>query len=158
MQTGASDEDFMRLALVEAKAAGAQGEVPIGAIVVRDGEVVAVGSNLRETWRDPTAHAELIALQAASRRLGTWRLTECDLYVTLEPCPMCAGSIMLARIRRLVYGADDRKGGAVTSKLSLLEPGLWNHTPNITSGVLAEDCANILKEFFKAVRERRTNL
>ncbi|EPZ53230.1 hypothetical protein N007_00330 [Alicyclobacillus acidoterrestris ATCC 49025] len=158
MEMYRTDDDFMRLALAQAQVARAQQEVPIGAIVVWNGEVVGEGYNLRETWRDPTAHAELIAIQSASRRLGAWRLTECDLYVTLEPCPMCAGAIMLSRIRRLIYGADDPKGGAVTSKLPLLEPGLWNHAPIITSGVLGQDCANILREFFKGMRERRKNL
>lgn len=148
------DETWMREALAEAKRSQELGEVPIGAVVVLDGEVIARSGNYRESWRDPTAHAELIALQEASRRLGSWRLTACDLYVTLEPCPMCAGAVMLSRVRRLVYGAVDAKGGAVTSKLSLLEPGLWNHTPNITSGILADECASILKDFFQSIRKR----
>lgn len=151
-----SDEDWMHMAIQEAAQAWRLGEVPIGAIVVHDGDVVSVGHNLRETWRDPTAHAELIALQAASRRLGSWRLTQCDLYVTLEPCPMCAGAIMLSRIRRLIFGAVDTKGGAVVSKTTLLEAGLWNHHPEIASGVLAEECTTILKEFFKSIRDART--
>lgn len=154
-ETREMDEYWMQIAIDEAKRAERDGEVPIGAIVVCEGRLVAAGFNRRETWRDPTAHAELIALQEASRRLGTWRLTACDLYVTLEPCPMCAGAIMLSRIRRLVYGAVDAKGGAVESKSSLLSPGLWNHTPNITSGVLADECANMLKDFFKRIRTTR---
>lgn len=151
-----SDEYWMGEALSEANRARALGEVPIGAILVSGQTVLARAHNLRETWRDPTAHAELLVLQAASRRLGSWRLTECDLYVTLEPCPMCAGAIMLSRVRRLVFGATDEKGGAVVSKTAVLQPGLWNHHPDITSGVMADECANILKEFFKSVREMRS--
>ncbi|WAH39094.1 tRNA adenosine(34) deaminase TadA [Alicyclobacillus dauci] len=155
MMLDSLDETWMTQALKQARLAGERGEVPIGAVIVRNGEIVATGSNWRETWRDPTAHAELVAIQEASRRLGTWRLTECDLYVTLEPCPMCAGTIMLSRIRRLVFGALDAKGGAIVSKVSLLQPGIWNHTPNITSGVLADECASILKDFFQGLRATR---
>lgn len=146
--------DFMRLALREAAQAAEIGEVPIGAVVVYQGEVIAKAHNYRETWRDPTAHAELIAIQEASRRLGGWRLQECDLYVTLEPCPMCAGAVMLARIRHLYYGAVDAKGGAVESKVALLEPNLWNHHPNITGGILADECGMILKDFFRGLRTK----
>lgn len=135
-----------------AKLAAELGEVPIGAIVVRDDTVVGRGFNRREIWRDGTAHAEIIALREASRRLGGWRLTECDLYVTLEPCPMCAGAIVLSRVRHVIYGATDPKGGAMESKIRLCEPGLWNHTPQITSGVLRDECANILRDFFRALR------
>lgn len=142
----------MRLALDEAKRAGEKGEVPIGAVVVCDDEVIARAHNWRETWADPTAHAELIAIQEASRRLGGWRLSDCDLYVTLEPCPMCAGAIMLARIRRLYYGATDAKGGAVISKLQVLQPELWNHHPEVTGGILADECGMILKDFFQELR------
>ncbi|MFD1673570.1 tRNA adenosine(34) deaminase TadA [Alicyclobacillus fodiniaquatilis] len=149
-----TDEHWMRLALDEARKAAARGEVPIGAVVVRNGEVVGAGHNLRETWRDPTAHAELIALQAASRRLGAWRLTDCDIYVTLEPCPMCSGAIMLSRVRRLIFGATDVKGGAVISKIPLLEPGRWNHTPEIHAGVLTDECAYLLKDFFQNMRKQ----
>ncbi|WP_245632842.1 tRNA adenosine(34) deaminase TadA [Alicyclobacillus kakegawensis] len=146
------DEHYMSLALEAARRAAERGEVPIGAVIVQGGEVVATAHNWRETWADPTAHAELLALRAASRRLGTWRLAECDLYVTLEPCPMCAGAVMLARVRRLVYGAADAKGGAVQSKLSVLQPGLWNHQPEISAGILAEECGMILKDFFQGLR------
>ncbi len=144
----------MALALAQAREAQALGEVPIGAVVVRQDEVVAAAHNLRETWADPTAHAEVLALRAASRRLGTWRLAECDLYVTLEPCLMCAGAMMLARVRRLVYGASDAKGGAIESKLAVLQPGLWNHHPEISSGILAGECGMILKDFFRRLRDR----
>ncbi|WP_273368324.1 tRNA adenosine(34) deaminase TadA [Alicyclobacillus herbarius] len=152
--TESRDEHFMALALAQAREAQALGEVPIGAVVVRQDEVVAAAHNLRETWADPTAHAEVLALRAASRRLGTWRLAECDLYVTLEPCPMCAGAMMLARVRRLVYGASDAKGGAIESKLAVLQPGLWNHHPEISSGILAGECGMILKDFFRRLRDR----
>ncbi|WP_026962234.1 tRNA adenosine(34) deaminase TadA [Alicyclobacillus herbarius] len=152
--TESRDEHFMALALAQAREAQALGEVPIGAVVVRQDEVVAAAHNLRETWADPTAHAEVLALRAASRRLGTWRLAECDLYVTLEPCLMCAGAMMLARVRRLVYGASDAKGGAIESKLAVLQPGLWNHHPEISSGILAGECGMILKDFFRRLRDR----
>lgn len=146
--------EYMQLALREAEKAATLGEVPIGAVVVRDGVVVAKAHNWRETWRDGTAHAELIALREASRKLGGWRLSDCDLYVTLEPCPMCAGAIMLSRIQHLIYGARDAKGGAVESKAKILEPELWNHQPQITSGILTEECGMILKEFFKGLRNK----
>jgi len=146
------DQEFMALALQEAKRAAAAGEVPIGAVVVMNGQVIASAHNLRETMRDPTAHAEILAIAQASRRMGGWRLDNCDLYVTLEPCPMCAGAVMLARIRRLVYGTTDAKGGAVTSNVQLLQPGLWNHHPDITGGVLETECGMILKDFFQGLR------
>lgn len=149
-------EKFMNMALEQAKKAFELGEVPIGAVVVYNHEVIARAHNWRETWRDPTAHAELIALQEASRRLGSWRLSECDLYVTLEPCPMCSGAVMLARIRNLVYGAMDLKGGAVESKVQLLQPHLWNHQPTITGGILADECGMILKDFFRSLRAQNT--
>ncbi|QQE81092.1 tRNA adenosine(34) deaminase TadA [Alicyclobacillus sp. SO9] len=148
------DEDYMRLALEQAEQAAVLGEVPIGAVVIKDGAVVGSGHNWRETWRDPTAHAELVALQAASRRLGGWRLEGCDLYVTLEPCPMCTGAVMQSRIRRLVYGSADSKGGAVVSKVELLKTGLWNHNPEITGGILADECGMILKDFFRGLRNK----
>uniref|UniRef100_UPI001F0094DE tRNA adenosine(34) deaminase TadA n=1 Tax=Alicyclobacillus tolerans TaxID=90970 RepID=UPI001F0094DE len=146
----------MRMALAQARLAASQGEVPIGAVVVYNGQVVSAAHNQRETWKDPTAHAEIIAISEASRRLGGWRLTECDLYVTLEPCPMCAGAIMLSRIQHLVYGASDAKGGAVESKTELLKSGLWNHQPKITAGILADECGMILKDFFRAIRALET--
>ncbi|GGJ11683.1 hypothetical protein GCM10010885_21200 [Alicyclobacillus cellulosilyticus] len=150
---GLDDAAYMALALAEARKAAALGEVPIGAVAVHRGEVIARAHNLRETWRDPTAHAEVLCLQEASRRLYGWRLADVDLYVTLEPCLMCAGAIVLARIRRLVYGAPDPKGGAVSSRAQVLVPGLWNHHPEITTGVLADECGMILKDFFRRVRK-----
>lgn len=149
-------ERWMREALEFARVAQEHGEVPIGAVVVHGGQVIAGAHNWRETWRDGTAHAELIAIREASRKLGAWRLQDCDLYVTLEPCPMCAGAIMLSRIRHLYYGATDRKGGAIESKVSLLSPGLWNHHPEITGGVLAEECGMILQAFFQRLRANQS--
>ncbi|MBX5436203.1 MAG: nucleoside deaminase [Alicyclobacillaceae bacterium] len=146
------DERWMQEALRQAEQASRWGEVPVGAVVVRDGELVAAAHNWRETWRDPTAHAELVALREASRRLGTWRLADCDLFVTLEPCLMCAGAAMLARVRRIAFGAPDPKGGALISKLQALEAGRWNHHPIIAGGILADECGMILKEFFRGLR------
>jgi len=151
----AADEWFMRRALELAEEAARWGEVPVGAVVVENGRIVGEGFNRRETWRDGTAHAEMLAIEEASRRLGGWRLTNCVLYVTLEPCPMCAGAIVLSRVQRVVYGATDAKGGAVASKVRLLEPGLWNHAPQITSGILADDCAKLLTDFFRKRRLKR---
>lgn len=147
-----SHEQFMREAIKEANKALQWGEVPIGAVVVCDGKVVARGHNMRETWKDPTAHAEIIALREASRLLGGWRLTGCSLYVTLEPCPMCAGASLLSRVDEVIYGAKETKFGAVGSIVNLLETDQFNHQPQVTSGILEEDCGMILKEFF---RERR---
>ncbi|WP_367305868.1 tRNA adenosine(34) deaminase TadA [Alicyclobacillus acidocaldarius] len=155
MMEQAADERFMRRALELAEEAARWGEVPVGAVVVENGRIVGEGFNRRETWRDGTAHAEMLAIEEASRRLGGWRLTNCVLYVTLEPCPMCAGAIVLSRLQRLVYGATDAKGGAVASKVQLLEPGLWNHAPQITSGILADDCAKLLTDFFRERRPKR---
>lgn len=148
-----SPEDYMRIALAEADKAAEYREVPIGAVVVHsDGTILAAAHNWRETWHNPTAHAEVIALSEASRRLGSWRLDTCDLYVTLEPCPMCAGALMLSRIRHLYYGAMDPKGGAIASKIELLKPGLWNHQPAITGGILQDECGMILQDFFRKLR------
>lgn len=142
---------YMRLALAQAKRAAARGEVPIGAVVVRDGAVVARGANRPVAANDPTAHAEIVALRRAARRAGNYRLTDCDLYVTVEPCAMCLGAILQARIRRLVYGADDPKAGAVRSIVRFpIEK--TNHRLEIESGVLAEEAADLLRSFF---RERR---
>lgn len=150
-------ERFMREALAEARIAASLGEVPIGAVIVRDGEVIARGHNMRETWKDPTAHAEHIAIREAARVLGGWRLTGCQLYVTLEPCPMCAGTILLSRVDHVFIGAMDAKGGAVGSKVNLVESDAWNHRPEVTTGVLAVECGTILKEFFQGLRKKRKN-
>ncbi len=144
----------MQAALDEAAAARAKGEVPIGAVLVREGEIVGRGHNLRESEADPLAHAELIAIREASRKLGAWRLTGTTLYVTLEPCFMCAGAIILARIDRVVYGCRDPKAGAFGSLANLNEFPL-NHKVSITEGVLQEPCSHALRTFFRELRERR---
>ncbi len=148
------DRDFMRLAMREAERAASLGEVPVGAVIVRRGEVIASGFNRREAWQDPTAHAELIALRRASEALGAWRLEGCSLFVTLEPCPMCAGAILNARIPRVVYGAQDLKAGAVRSVFAMLEDPRLNHRVQIDT-TLADACQHQLSEFFLAIREGR---
>jgi tRNA(adenine34) deaminase len=151
----ARDRAIMRRALELAREATNLGEVPVGAIVVRSGRIIAQAYNLRETLHDPTAHAERLALTWAGRALGSWRLDECVLYVTLEPCAMCAGAIVLSRIARLVYGATDPKAGACESLYRLASDPRLNHRPSITAGVLAADCGEILKEFFQERRRFR---
>jgi tRNA(adenine34) deaminase len=146
------DEYFMRLALREAQAAAAHDDVPIGAVVVHDGEVIASGHNERELRQDPTAHAELLALREASRVLGSWRLLETVLYVTLEPCAMCAGAIVLARVPRVVYGTTDPKAGAAGSVLDVLAEPRLNHRPIVAGGLLAAECAALLVDFFGSRR------
>ena len=148
-----SDEIWMEDALREAQRALANGEVPVGAVVVHDGRVIGRGSNCPITSSDPTAHAEILALRAAGAVIGNYRLLDCDLYVTVEPCPMCAGAITHARIRRLIYGAEDAKAGAVHSMLQVLNHPKLNHQVEVTSGVLAARCMDLLQTFF---RERRT--
>jgi len=143
---------FMDLALKAAEKAGNSGEVPIGCVIVRDGKVVAAASNRTLTDRDPTAHAEILAIRDAARKLGSERLTDCDLYVTLEPCTMCAGAISFARIRRLYYGAADPKGGAVESGVRFFASSTCHHVPEIYSAVGDNEAAALLKEFFKARR------
>jgi tRNA(adenine34) deaminase len=148
-----TDEDYMRLALKEARKALLLEEVPVGAVVVCNNEVVGSGYNLRERNNDPTAHAEIIALRDAASNLGSWRLDECQLYVTVEPCPMCAGAIVQARIKRLVYGASDPKAGAVESLYSITNDKRLNHQlSEIKSGVLLEECRDLMKKFFSRLR------
>jgi tRNA(adenine34) deaminase len=147
-----TDPEPMRLAIDLAKEAKALGEVPVGAVVVHEGKVIAKAFNLRETLEDPTAHAERIALTLAGRALGTWRLDGCSLYVTLEPCAMCAGAIVLSRIQRLVYGAVDPKAGACESLFRIVSDPRLNHRPDVQRGMLAEECGELLRTFF---RERR---
>lgn len=151
------DEDvvYMTLALEQAREAAAEGEVPIGAVLVCDGAVVAHGRNAREGAADPTAHAEMIAIREGAERLGRWRLSGCTLYVTLEPCPMCAGALVNARIDRLVYGAADPKAGATGTLYDLSADDRLNHRFEVRGGVLAEECGQILKEFFQDLRGRR---
>jgi tRNA(adenine34) deaminase len=147
-----STEGYMRQALAAAERAAACGEVPVGAIIVVGDEVVAVAHNERETLNDPTAHAEIVALRRASAALGGWRLTGADLYVTMEPCPMCAGAMVNARLRRLVYGCDDPKAGAVKTLYKLLDDARLNHRVEVVPNVLAGECGQILKSFFSRLR------
>ena len=146
------DERFMFEALSEAEAAAAAGEVPVGAVVVREGEIIARTHNLVETMKSSSAHAEMLALDAAERYLGAKWLTGCTLYVTLEPCSMCAGAMVLARIQRLVFGASDPKAGACGSVSNIACDSRLNHRIEITSGVLEEECSRMLKDFFRAKR------
>ncbi|MFO8013123.1 MAG: tRNA adenosine(34) deaminase TadA [Phycisphaerae bacterium] len=150
----ADDARWMRDALRLAEAAREADEVPVGCVIVHDGRVIARAHNQRETLRDPTAHAEMIAITQAADALDSWRLDGCTLYVTLEPCAMCAGAMVLARIDRLVYGADDPKAGAVASVFRLLDEPRLNHRVRLTGGVLAEACGEILTAFFQAKRGR----
>jgi tRNA(adenine34) deaminase len=142
------DEYFMRLALREAERALEHEDVPIGAVVVREGEVIGVGRNERELRQDPTAHAEIIALREAAAAVGSWRVLDAVLYVTLEPCAMCAGAIVLARVPRVVYGTTDPKAGAAGSVLDVLAEPRLNHRPEVAGGLLAPECAELLTEFF----------
>lgn len=146
------DQDFIREALAEAKKAALLGEVPVGAVIVCDGKITARAHNLKETTGDPTAHAELIALREAAKKTKSWRLTNATLYTTLEPCPMCAGAMVLARVKRLVFGARDPKSGSAGSIMNLVQDDRLNHSLEVMSGILETECGNILKEFF---RERR---
>jgi tRNA(adenine34) deaminase len=150
----AADEGFMRLALEQAAGAAAIGEVPIGAVIVCDGAVVATGSNRREIDADPTAHAELMAVREAASALGRWRLEGCTVYVTLEPCPMCAGALHAARVDRCVYGAVDPKAGALGTLYDIASDVRLNHRYEVTAGVLAEESSALLKEFFAVLRAR----
>lgn len=147
------DECWMRRALELARAAEEQGEVPVGAVLVRDGEVLAEGCNGPIASSDPTSHAEIVAIRGAARRLSNYRLPGTTMYVTLEPCPMCAGAVLNARIERLVFGAYDDKSGAAGTVVDLLAPGLFNHTCRVTGGVLRTDCARLLSAFFQSRRD-----
>jgi tRNA(adenine34) deaminase len=153
----ASDDHFMREALrLAAKAAG-QDEVPIGAVIVHDGRIIARAWNQVETLKDATAHAEMLALTQAESAMDDWRLTDCDLYVTKEPCPMCAGAIVHCRVRRIIFGCPDVKGGAAGGFWNLVQAPNLNHRCEITSGVLGDECVSILKSFFAEARARRQN-
>lgn len=148
-----NDQDFMRFALLEAEKAALIGEVPVGAVIVKDGKVIASGHNQPISGHDPTAHAEVMALREAGQVLGNYRLPECDLYVTLEPCAMCIGAMIHARIRRVIFGAHDPKTGAAGSVINLFEEKTLNHHATVTGGVLAPDCARLLKTFFAMRRK-----
>lgn len=147
------DTILMRAALDEAIQAFDAGEVPVGAVVVHEGRIIGRGHNLRETLNDPTAHAEVIALTAAAASLESWRLDECTLYVTLEPCPMCAGALVNGRVARLVYGAADPKAGACGTLYNIVQDPRLNHRMTVTAGVLESDCADLLREFFRQRRK-----
>jgi len=147
------DDRIMKAALTEAAKAAARGEVPVGAVVVRNGRIVARGSNRPVGSSDPTAHAEIVAIRRASKKAGNYRLTDCDLYVTVEPCAMCLGAIVQARLRRLVFGADDPKAGAVSSTMTFPFARL-NHRPEITGGIRAGESAALLRGFFRARRKK----
>lgn len=149
------DRHFMMAAIEEAKIAGSLGEVPIGAVVVFQNEIIARAHNLRESTQNAVTHAELLAIQKACEVIGSWRLEETTLYVTLEPCPMCAGAILQSRIPRVVYGARDLKAGCVDSLYRLLNDSRFNHECDVTEGVLAEDCGQLLTDFFRALRKRK---
>ncbi len=147
------EEFFMKKALEEAKLAFDKGEVPVGVVIVKDGEIIARAHNLKETLFDATAHAELLAIRQACEYLRNWRLVGCELYTTLEPCPMCAGAIILARIKKLVYGASDPKTGACGSVINLFQNEQFNHRVEVVAGVLAEESYNLLQPFFRALRK-----
>ena len=150
-----NDNYFMREALAEARLAADKGEVPIGCVIVKDGEIVGRGHNLREASQDPTAHAEMIAIRDAASRLGAWRLTGCTLYVTVEPCPMCAGAIVLARIDRLVYALPDEKAGAVRTLYGICsDPRLNHRVSDIVEDVLADESRALIQDFFRRLRQQ----
>jgi len=151
-----NDSYFMRMALDQANQAFTIGEVPVGAVMVQQGEVIATGFNRREVDQDPTAHAEMIAIREASSKLGSWRLNDSTLYVTLEPCAMCAGAMLQARVSRLVLGAADPKAGACGSICDLLAEPRFNHQVVVQTGVLADECGSILQNFFQQLRQANT--
>lgn len=148
-----NDIYFMKRALARAKAAAKCGEVPIGAVIVKDGQIISTGRNMRETKRNALHHAEVIAIDRACKKLGAWRLTDCTLYVTMEPCPMCAGAIVNSRIKRVVFGCFDKKAGALGTVFNLSEYPL-NHKYEVLGGVLEKECADILSQFFAELRKK----
>ena len=150
-----TDRDYMGLALAEAERAADAGETPIGAVLVISGTVVASAHNMRETWQDPTAHAESIVLRQSSVKLGRWRLSDATVYVTMEPCLMCAGALVLARINRLVYGCRDERAGALGSVYDVVRDGKLNHIYRITPGVLEAECRAVLQGFFGKLRDKK---
>lgn len=152
-----SNEWYMKQALKEAEKAGNNGEAPIGAVIVKDGSIIARGRNEREARQDPTLHAEIAVIRKACKRLGSWRLNDCDMYVTLEPCAMCAGAILQARIRRLFIGAADPKAGAAGSVIDVLRVKEFNHRVEVYLGIQEEECSRILKNFFRDLRQAKGN-
>ena len=148
-------EKFMKAALKEAQKAYDKLEVPVGCVIVKDGKIIARAHNLKETKTDTTKHAEILAIQKASKKLKSWRLLDCDMYVTLEPCSMCAGAVINSRIRKVYYGAHDEKTGAIGSVFNLLEDYTLNHKVEYESGILEQECEEILKDFFKKLRKMK---
>lgn len=154
-----SHEKFMKEALKEAKKAYSKLEVPVGAVIVKDGKIIARAHNVKETKKDTTQHAEIIAIQKASKKLESWRLIDCDMYVTLEPCSMCAGAMINSRIRKVYIGTKDKKTGAAGSVLNLFDDFVFNHKVEVESGILQDECEDILKKFFKDLRQmKKTNI
>lgn len=149
-----NDEHWMRAAIAEALLAGSKGEVPVGAVLVYQGEIIGGGHNLREISQDPTTHAEIIAIREAAKAIGSWRLIDTTLYVTLEPCPMCAGALVNARVPRVVWGCNDPKAGATKTLYTIGSDARLNHRFECVSGVLAEPCSALLTEFFAAIRAK----
>lgn len=150
-------EYFMKEALKEAEKAYSKLEVPVGAVIVKDGKIIARAYNQKESKTDTTKHAEILAIQKASKKLKSWRLIDCEMYVTLEPCTMCAGAIIHSRIKKVYIGAMDEKTGAVGSVLNLFEDYKFNHKPEVEKGILKEDCESLLKQFFKELRKLKSN-
>lgn len=151
-----TERDFMNLAIEQAKISASELEVPVGAVIVRNGEVVSVGRNRREIGKNALAHAEIEAIDLACKKLGGWRLWECEMFVTLEPCPMCTGAIINSRIRRLVFGASDYKAGSCGSVVNLFDLP-YNHKPEVVSGFMQEECSALLTEFFADLRKRKND-
>ena len=152
------DENYMRLAIKQAQIAEENGDVPIGAVIVHQNQIIGKAYNQREQLQDPTAHAEIIALTQAAAFLESWRLIDCMIYVTLEPCCMCAGALVLARIKRLVYGCDDHKTGAVKSLYNILQDERLNHKVEVTSGIMTDECSTLLQNFFQKRRFEKNQL
>ncbi|WP_062107848.1 tRNA adenosine(34) deaminase TadA [Bacillus niameyensis] len=149
------EEKWMKIAIEEAKKAREINEVPIGAIIVLDGKIIARAHNLRETEQNAVAHAELLAIEKACRELGTWRLENAELYVTLEPCPMCSGAILLSRIKKVTFGASDPKAGCAGTLMNLLQDDRFNHQCEVIDGVLKDECGQLLSDFFRGIREKK---
>lgn len=150
-------KEYMRAALNEAKKAYKKEEVPVGVVIVKEGKIIAKAHNLKESKKDTTCHAEILAIKKASKKLNSWRLENCEMYVTLEPCTMCAGAIINSRIKKIYIGAMDEKTGAVGSVLNLFEDYKFNHKPEVEKGILKEDCESLLKQFFKELRKLKSN-
>ncbi len=146
---------YMKQAILQANKAASIGETPVGAVIVHNGKIIARGYNKRETKKSVIEHAEINAIKKASKALGGWRLPECDMYVTLEPCPMCAGAIIQARIKNLYFGAYDYKNGCCGSKMDLFKPGLFYHNVNVTGGIMEKECSSLLTDFFKNLRKEK---